>query len=332
MRLRNAIFAAVAAAGIISCTPRSEEAANPVNIILDTDMGNDIDDAIALDMLYTCIDSGYVNLMAIMVNKDDAPYPASFIDIMGTYYGHKIPVGAVYGGTAGPGDAVNFARILSEMVYPGGDPLFERSDNCLRDLPSATELYRRTLSQAADSSVVIASIGFYTNLARLLESPADEYSPLTGSELVARKVRLLSAMGGTFTGGFAEFNIKNDIAAAQKVFCDWPTDIVLSPFEVGNSILYPAASLPGGIEGPHPLREGYKVYCGDADRPCWDPSAVLYAVEGSRWFTLGEAGTVAIDSTGITTFAPDSAGRIRILQATPAQSRAAAQRIVSLVK
>ncbi len=332
MKLRNAIFAAIAAAGIISCTPRSEEAANPINIILDTDMGNDIDDAIALDMLYTYIDSGTVNLMAIMVNKDDAPYPASFIDIANTFYGHKIPVGAVYGGTAGSGDAVNFARLVSGMTYPTGDPLFERSSNCLSDLPSATELYRQALSEAADSSVVIASIGFYTNLARLLDSPADEYSPLAGRELVARKVRLLSAMGGTFTGGFAEFNIKNDIAAAQKVFCEWPSDIVLSPFEVGNSILYPADSLPGGVEGPHPLREGYKVYCGDADRPCWDPSAVLYAVEGSRWFTLGEAGSVAVDSTGITTFAPDSAGHVRILQATPAQVRAARMRIVSLVK
>lgn len=332
MRFRNAIFAAIAAAGIISCTQRSEDAADPVNIILDTDMGNDIDDAIALDMLYTCIDSGYVNLLAIMVNKDDAPYPAAFIDITNTFYGHKIPIGVVCGGTAGSGDAVNFARLVSEMTYPTGDPLFERSDNYLRELPCATELYRKALSEAADNSVVIASIGFYTNLARLLESPADEYSPHSGRELVARKVRLLSAMGGTFTGGFAEFNIKNDIPAAQKVFCEWPSDIVLSPFEVGNSILYPADNLPGGVEGPHPLREGYKVYCGEADRPCWDPSAVLYAVEGSRWFTLGEAGSVAVDSTGITTFAPDTAGHIRILQTNPAQVRAAQQRIVELTK
>ena len=50
---------------------------------------------------------------------------------------------------------------------------------------------------------------------------------------------------------------------------------------------------------------------------------MLYAVEGSRWFTLGEAGSVAVDSTGITTFAPDTAGHIRILQTNPAQVRAA---------
>ncbi len=332
MRLGNIILAAVAAAGIVSCTQRSESTADPINIILDTDMGNDIDDALALDMLYTCIDSGYVNLMAIMVNKDDAPYSAEFLDITNTFYGHKIPVGVVYGGSSGSGDAVNFARLVSGMTYPGGDPLFERGDNCLRELPCATELYRQTLSQAADSSVVIASIGFYTNLARLLESPADEYSPLDGRSLVARKVRLLSAMGGTFTGGFAEFNIKNDIASAQKVFCEWPTDIVLSPFEVGSGILFPADKVPGGVEGPHPLREGYRVYCGDADRPCWDPTAVLYAVEGGRWFSLGEAGAVAVDSCGVTTFIPDSAGRARILQASPAQSRAIEERIVALVK
>ena len=45
---------------------------------------------------------------------------------------------------------------------------------------------------------MIAQVGFSTNLARLLESPADRSSPLTGHELVERKVKLLSLMAGAF--------------------------------------------------------------------------------------------------------------------------------------
>ena len=50
-----------------------------------------------------------------------------------------------------------------------------------RSAPSATAVLRKTLAAQPDHSVVIAQVGFSTNLARLLDSPPDEYSPLTGS-------------------------------------------------------------------------------------------------------------------------------------------------------
>ena len=37
------------------------------NIIFETDMGNDVDDALAIDMLYKYHSSGRINLMAIML-------------------------------------------------------------------------------------------------------------------------------------------------------------------------------------------------------------------------------------------------------------------------
>lgn len=59
-------------------------------------------------------------------------------------------------------------------------------------------LYRRLLAESPDSSVVVVSVGFSTNLGRLLESWGDKYSPLDGIELVKRKVKFCSVMGGSF--------------------------------------------------------------------------------------------------------------------------------------
>ena len=63
--------------------------------------------------------------------------------------------------------------------------------------------------------------GTLTNLARLLDSRGDDASPLTGRELAAQKVRLVSMMAGEFRPGKGnEYNIWNDIPAAQKVFVE----------------------------------------------------------------------------------------------------------------
>ena len=44
--------------------------AKPQKVIFDTDMGNDIDDALALAMLYDYQESGKAKVLAILLNKD----------------------------------------------------------------------------------------------------------------------------------------------------------------------------------------------------------------------------------------------------------------------
>ena len=61
-----------------------------INIIFETDIGNDIDDALALDMLYKYMDQGKINFIGVMLNKCD-PAPGEYMDIM-TYvraYSHR---------------------------------------------------------------------------------------------------------------------------------------------------------------------------------------------------------------------------------------------------
>ena len=67
-------------------------------IIFETDLGNDIDDALALDMLYKYQDAGDIELLGIMLNKEGA-HPPEFTDIMNSWYGYPdIPIGIIHNG------------------------------------------------------------------------------------------------------------------------------------------------------------------------------------------------------------------------------------------
>ena len=69
------------------------DAAKPVKIIFDTDMGNDVDDVVALDMLYKYQDEGTINLLGILSSKREGG-SVKFIDVMNTLYGYpNIPIG-----------------------------------------------------------------------------------------------------------------------------------------------------------------------------------------------------------------------------------------------
>ncbi|MCL5745638.1 MAG: nucleoside hydrolase, partial [Acidobacteria bacterium] len=60
-------------------------AADPVRVIFDTDMGNDIDDAVALAILHALESRGESKLLAVTITKDN-PIAAPYVDIVITFY------------------------------------------------------------------------------------------------------------------------------------------------------------------------------------------------------------------------------------------------------
>ena len=216
-----------------------------------------------------------------------------------------------------------------------GNPLFARSHPDYDNYPEAVTLYRKLLAGEPDNSVVIASVGFSTNLIRLLETTADEYSKLTGKELVEKKVKLLVTMAGCFNDpSLHEYNVVKDIPAAKVIFGEWPTPVVTSPFEVGIRIQYPATSIENdfGWAPQHPVVEAYKAYLPmPYDRPTWDPTAVLYAVEGGDWFTVSEPGRIVVTDEGSTLFEADEAGTRRYLSVTDEQAKAILDHFVEVI-
>jgi inosine-uridine nucleoside N-ribohydrolase len=214
-------------------------------------------------------------------------------------------------------------RMPAQMQREGGALLYPRSLQDGTHAPEATALLRRILAAEQDEAVTIIQVGFSTNLARLLDMPGDAASPLAGPELVARKVRALFLMAGNFAGGKAEYNIKTDLLSAQKLFNQWPTPIVVSGFEVGNSILYPARSIENDFKytAHHPIVDAYRAYMKmPYDRPTWDLTAVLAAVRPDRdYFSLSPAGRITVAPDGRTPFVPSAAGKHRYLKVDATQ-------------
>lgn len=90
------IFTLLCTIGLISCASSSENNVDDkIKVIFETDIGNDIDDALAMDMLYKYIESDRIEVLAVMINKNGVA-PAEFTDILNTWYGHTdIPIGIV---------------------------------------------------------------------------------------------------------------------------------------------------------------------------------------------------------------------------------------------
>ena len=297
-----------------------------VNVIFDTDIGNDIDDAEALALFHHYMDEGRVNLLGICLNKEGEK-TARYVDIMNTFYGHTgIPMARARdnGGDGSPADE-RYTGKVCDMTAEDGTPLFPTTGVDYENLPDGEILYRKLLASQPDKSVTVISVGFLTNIARLLDTPADEYSPLTGRELVKKKVKELSIMAGRFSETIPEFNVMYNIPAAQKIFNEWPSEIVCLPWELVLDIRYPAESIENDFNwiAAHPLKEAYIRWCDmPFDNMMFDPTAVVYGVEGGDMFTTSGPGTVTVSDEGVTTFAPDENGKHSYMMVTDEQAAA----------
>ncbi len=332
--MRRSLMTLVVAALAVTAQVAGSLATEPVRLIFDTDIGNDVDDVLALGVIHALQSRGQCELLSVTITKDN-PLAAELVDAVNTFYGRgEIPIGVVHSGiTPEDGKFLKLARAKDHGVlrYP--------HDLDGAQAPSAVTVLRRTLSQQPDGSVVIVQVGFSTNLAQLLASPADEISPWEGVELVRRKVRLLSVMAGNFASNPdpprpLEYNVINDVPAFDRLMRDWPTPIVLSGFEIGIAVPYPAVSIERdyGYVAHHPLAEAYRLYEPPPhNRPTWDLTSVLYAVFPDRgYFDLSPPGRVSTEQDGFTRWEACDDGPHRYLQLTALQAARVTEALVQL--
>jgi purine nucleosidase len=309
-------------------------AGQPVPLIFDTDIGNDVDDALALGVIHALMSRDECKLVAVTVTKDES-LSAPFIDVINTFYGRgDVPIGVVHNGpTPEPSKYTGLAN-----QRDGGKPRYPHRLQYGADAPDAVKVLRQTLASERDGSVVMVQVGFSTNLARLLRSPADSDSPLSGADLARAKVRLLSVMGGSFAGEekkpMLEFNIMKDIRAAQNLVASWPTPIVFSGFEIGVAIPFPHECIERDFAyvEHHPLAEAYTLYNPPPhDRPTWDLTSVLYAVRpDDGYFDLSPPGRVAVSDDGVTKFTAEARGPHRYLILRPEQKMRVREALANL--
>lgn len=270
---------------ILALNSAPATAAEPVKIILDVDMAEDVDDAGAVAVLHALADRGEAEILGFMVSSKNE-WVGPCLDAINTWYGRPdLPIGYQrsyqygYHNTTDPGRET--ASKYAEAVARNFPHRLQRSS----DAPDAARLARRLLAAQPDHSVTMVSVGFLSNFRSVLDSSPDESSPLDGTALVKQKVRQWVCMGGIFPAGRfpdgnGEYNLMWDTVASVRAVNDWPTPVIFSGFEIGDRIKT-GARLRETSE-KNPVRACYQHYNGLQPRESWDLTAVLFAVRGPR--------------------------------------------------
>ena len=330
----SAMFAC-AAYGDAKTETRNEK---PVKIIFDTDMLTDFDDVGALACLHALADAGECEILAtISSTRGNASVGA--VEVINHYYGRgDLPVGSpkgmgvigahagakvkvdpkapLGGRTGGDGGHYKYRKLLAD--YPGW---YRYADS--DDAPDANEVYRRVLAAQPDGSVVICSVGFITNMRRLLETKPDAISPLDGKALVAKKVKKWVAMACRYPDG-KEYNSMWDHESSRIAFENWPTPIIFSDWQYGRDCFAGRAVAEMNIErspvkdvfaGNIPSRDEVRKDShkwlrsafGMGGRAAWDESAVLVAVRGIEPYFNAERGKYRmVGDKGADEWTPDA--------------------------
>ncbi|MGE9268860.1 MAG: nucleoside hydrolase [Verrucomicrobiales bacterium] len=280
--------------------------AEPVKLILDTDMSGDADDVGTLAMLHALADLGECEILATVTNRrDKTNASAAATDAINTYYGRPgLPIGT---GKAIPTDlrrTSQYTRALRD-----GFPNDIGPDD---QAPDALDVLRRVLRAQPDGSVTICSVGALSNLAELCEKePA----------LIRQKVARLVVMGGEIPHAQrAETNIGTHIAAARSVADNWPGPIYWQGFRVGHRV-WTGVRLTETPQN-NPVRRAYELrYFGKrvaikGGQPSYDQCAALYAVRGSNPDLWGEdeRGKLRFDEKGWAHFSPETEARDRLVR------------------
>ena len=264
-------------------------------VIFDTDFGPDYDDVGAITLLHGFADSGYIRILATMASSKHKNVAAS-IDVFNTYFNRpEIPIGVVGGHALELGDKQHWTDSIIRK-YPHQ---IKRN----QDAWDALVLYRKILAAQADHSVTIITVGFLTNLANLLESKPDNYSPLNGYELVSNKVDHLVSMAGRFPSGH-EFNLEQDVTSSKKVLTHWPTPILFSGFEIGQKIKTGIPLIRSREIRQSPVKDVFSICIpmareDSSGRMSWDETAVFVAVKGCQNYYDLEAGKCILREDGV---------------------------------
>jgi hypothetical protein len=304
----------------------------PVGIIFDSDIGNDIDDALALALVkgFEGAEKPEARLISVSVTKSNLK-AAAFCEAVDRFFSaiadrdtpprfrrfRGLPVGFTDDGMS-PDDTPLLTVPLAKLDA-SGEPVYPHGIKKLNDTAEPLALIRNAFTAHHDQNAVVVLAGRATNLARVLDLPGTR-------ELISSKVRFLVIAGGAFPEGGPEPAIQADIAAAQKLFADWPTPIVAAGMEIGAGLPYPGSSITNdfGWAEHHPIVDAYKAYRPmPYDAPSAALAAALYAVRPEAgYFRLSAPGVIRVSSDGKTSFSESADGRHRYLIADPAQKEA----------
>jgi purine nucleosidase len=256
---------------------------HPEKIIIDTDIGDDVDDAFALAL---ALKSPEVEILGITTSFGDTETRAKLVDrMLGEVGRTDIPVAT--------GAASHVNNSFTQRRYAEGGR-FARGSH-----PEAVNFILEQIRKNP-GEITLVAIGPLVNVGGLIDKDAGTF----------RKLKRVVMMGGSVERGYGdpygaptaaqpEWNIKNDIASAQKLFASgvpiyvMPLDSTqLKLDEVKREFLFRQ-----GTPVTDALTLLYHQW-GQETPTLFDPMAVAFAVDGR--LCPVEAMRIRVDEKGMT--------------------------------
>ncbi len=252
-----------------------------VPVILDTDIGSDIDDAFALALI---INSPEFELLGVTTVSGDTAARARIAAKILWEAGGKWRQVPVVAGVPGPKQDINQAPWANDFVGP----------QILKE--SAVDFMRGKFHRYPGQITLIA-IGELTNVAALIKA----------DPLAAKNIKRIALMGGSIARGYEpgsqpdpEWNIKSNPAAAQVVFSSG-IPITMAPLDVTAMLKLDAAGRSRIFNQNTPVTNALAAlyHLWNHETPTlFDPMAVALVLDPTLCETKDLA--IEVDSQGFT--------------------------------
>lgn len=267
----------------------------PVPVILDTDLGDDIDDTWALAMLLGC---PQVDLKLVVTATNDTEKKTRLVAKILEKTGRTgVPLGTGIKNGDRPLNQEKWLGAYTLDAYPG--TVHEDGVQAMIDLVNAS----------ADMMTILV-IGPQTNLKAALERDPG----------IAKKARVVSMAGsvaigyGGKPGRCPEYNVKRDVEAAQAVFAA-PWEIVMAPLDSCGTLILKGERFAKVAASKNALSavviDNYRQWSNFHRYPEGESSVLFDTVAAYLAFdqSLCEMKTVKLSVDGKGNTAPDEDGR-----------------------
>jgi inosine-uridine nucleoside N-ribohydrolase len=294
--LRTWVLGGVFAAAALGGCPRGEAAETAkIPVILDTDIGDDIDDTWALVML---LRSPQLDLKLVTTTCGKAEYRAKLIARLLTVAKRTdVPVGLGAGGRQGSGGQERWVKDYRLADYPG--KVHEDGVQAMIDLVNGSP-----------EPVRIIAIGPLHTVAAALEREPG----------IAKKAIFVGMQGAVrkgYGGGKPgpEYNVKANVPASQRVFSAPWRQAVITPLDTCGLVNLSGKRFQTLVESndalTRALLENYRIWAKNdkvnASSVLFDTVGVYLAYPGARPLVKLEELPISVDKNGMTVI--DPAGR-----------------------
>ncbi|MDE5698406.1 MAG: hypothetical protein K2I96_13520 [Lachnospiraceae bacterium] len=273
------------------------------SVIIDTDFASDADDVVAVRLAMCFQDLGMLDVRGIALSTTYSRSPLAVYALC-TQDGYgNIPVAMDTSG--------NGVQVHTNYV----DVMYDLPKN-RTDYEQPVPMYRRILS-ASDTRVNIITLGFLQNIQGLMNSTPDQYSPLTGMELIAQKVDTIYIVGGNSTGK-PSFNFywtgEKVISAAKDVARNFPARVVFLQSDLSDDTFCGQLYSTRDSRQRDIVTKALRANDQAGGVVAWDVFSVWCAVQDmnggteSAFLTL-EQGNQYVSDTGATEWTASDTGR-----------------------